>query len=285
MNAASKKLHISPQALSTSVKKLEEELSLTILERTTMGVSLTADGRALLLLVENFLSGLKELQGQPVREIEPITGQMHLSFPLGFAETYLPGLLKTIYADYPELEIIATPYDYPEILERVLAGTGEYGLTYKVYINGEDILKDISDNLEFTPLYKAKFYCASSGRFPVARYKSVSLKTFLEYPIILHEPSSYLMCAIMNFVGSPSRLIRVPSVESLRELLREGLGLTFAMLNLNDNKFTLDYGDDMYLINFKEHITAEFGYIVKKDCVLSENSKLQIKYLTSFFHS
>ena len=60
MNAASKKLHITPQALSTSIKKLEEELNLTILDRTTMGVSLTEKGQALLLLVENFLGGLQE---------------------------------------------------------------------------------------------------------------------------------------------------------------------------------------------------------------------------------
>ena len=48
MNAASKNLHISPQALSNSIKKLEDELGLTILERTSMGVSLTPDGKSLL---------------------------------------------------------------------------------------------------------------------------------------------------------------------------------------------------------------------------------------------
>ena len=61
MNAASKNLHISPQALSNSIKKLEDELGLTILERTSMGVSLTPDGKSLLLLIENFLSGLNDL--------------------------------------------------------------------------------------------------------------------------------------------------------------------------------------------------------------------------------
>ena len=47
MNIASQKLHISPQALSTAMKGLEKELNMQLLERTTMGVSLTEDGEKL----------------------------------------------------------------------------------------------------------------------------------------------------------------------------------------------------------------------------------------------
>lgn len=283
MNAASKNLHITPQALSTSIKKLEEELDLTILERTTMGVSLTQNGQALLYLIENFLSGIRELQGKPYKKIAPISGPMHLSFPQGFAETYLPGLLKTIYADYPDLEIISTPYCYTDIIERISQDLDEYGLTYKIYINDEDIMKDIPSNISFTTLYKAKFYCITSTNFPISKYKSISLKTFLEYPIILHDPSAYLMTNIINYAGTPSRLIHVPSVESLKELVTEGLGISFTMYNFNDSKFALDYGDTTRTINFKENVTAEFGYIVRNDHKLSENALLQIEYLTKFF--
>lgn len=283
MNAASKNLHITPQALSTSIKKLEEELDLTILERTTMGVSLTKDGQSLLYLVENFLSGIRELQGKPYKKIAPISGPMHLSFPQGFAETYLPGLLKTIYADYPDLEIISTPYCYTDIIGRVCQNLDEYGLTYKIYINDEDIMKDIPSSISFTTLYKAKFYCITSNSFPIAKYKSISLKTFLEYPIILHDPSAYLMTNIINFAGTPSRIIHVPSVESLKELVMDGLGISFTMYNFSDNNFALDYGESTRTINFKENITAEFGFIVKKDYSLSENALLQIEYLTKLF--
>lgn len=283
MNAASKNLHITPQALSTSIKKLEEELDLVILERTTMGVSLTQDGQSLLHLIQNFLSGIRELQGKPYNKVAPFCGPMHLSFPRGFAETYLPGLLKTIYADYPEMEIISTPYCYTDIIGRVNQDIDEYGLTYKIYINDEDIMNDIPDNINFTTLYKAKFYCAASNKFSIAKYKSISLKTFLEYPIILHDPSAYLMTGILYYAGTPARLIHVPSVESLRELLLEGLGITFAMYNFNDRNFALQYGDTIHMINFKENITAEFGYIVKNNHTLSEDALLQIEYLTNFF--
>lgn len=285
MNAASKELHLTPQALSISIKKLEEELNLTILDRTTMGVSLTEKGQALLLLVENFLSGLHELQELPLQKKVPICGPMNLSIPYGFTETYLPNLLKTIYADYPNMEITATPYCYADIISQVEANLSDYGLTYKIYINGTDLLQDIPDTLVFTPLYKAKFFCTIPESFPISKYKSISLKTMLDYPIIMYEPANYLMLKILKSAGTPARIINVPSLESTMELLQEGLGLAFCMYNMNDNHYAVNYGDKIRYISFKENISADFGYIVKKDKKLREDSLLQIHYLTKFFQN
>ena len=285
MNAASKKLHLTPQALSTSIKKLEEELNIKILDRTTMGVTLTEKGQALLQLLENFLGGIKELQDIPLQKRTPICGPMHLPIPYGFSETYLPNLLKTIYVDYPNMEIIATPYHYSDIISQVKLGFLDYGLTYKIYINGTDLLQDIPDDLIFTPLYKAKFFCAIPDKFQISKYKSISLKTMLDYPIILYEPSSYLMLKILETAGTPSRLINVPSVESNKELLQEGLGLSFCMYNMTNHHYAIDYGEKIHYVNFKENISADFGYIVQKDKTLHADTLLQINYLTNFFQS
>ncbi|MDO4280481.1 MAG: LysR family transcriptional regulator [Peptococcaceae bacterium] len=283
MNAASKKLHITPQALSTSIKKLENELAITILERTSMGVNLTEKGQALLLLAENFLSGLKELQDTAISSAAPIGETMHLSVPRGFTETYLPELLKTIYEDYPEMEISITPCCYTEILKAVTNSSTDYGLTYKIYINDVDIIKDIPDDITFTPLYRTKFFCMIPYSFPISRYKSISLKTILDYPIIMYEPANYLMTKILEFAGKPSRLINVPSLEILNELLSENLGLTFGMYNFNNESFAVRYQNNIHQVSFKENITAEFGYIIKNGYEISAASQLQINYLKQFF--
>ena len=44
LNAAAKKLHISQQALSTSIKTLEDELGFKVLYRSYQGVALTPKG-------------------------------------------------------------------------------------------------------------------------------------------------------------------------------------------------------------------------------------------------
>ena len=46
LHIASEKLNMTPQALSASIRKLEEEVGFAVLERTTQGVTLTSFLRA-----------------------------------------------------------------------------------------------------------------------------------------------------------------------------------------------------------------------------------------------
>lgn len=52
INKASEQVHISQQALSTSIKKLENEVGHDLLIRHTHGVSLTKNGRLLAKFAE-----------------------------------------------------------------------------------------------------------------------------------------------------------------------------------------------------------------------------------------
>ena len=45
MKAAAEILHMTPQALSSSIKSLEDELSIKIFHRSNKGISLTQDGK------------------------------------------------------------------------------------------------------------------------------------------------------------------------------------------------------------------------------------------------
>ena len=59
INAASLKLHITPQALSTAIKKLEEELGFSLLNRSFKGISLTDDGEWLVKEASHFLNKIE----------------------------------------------------------------------------------------------------------------------------------------------------------------------------------------------------------------------------------
>ena len=59
---ASKSLYISQQALSTSIRKLEEELTVKLFERTSRGVILTLDGEYLLKEVTKMFNDLEKIK-------------------------------------------------------------------------------------------------------------------------------------------------------------------------------------------------------------------------------
>jgi len=60
--AASEIVHLTPQALSLSIKRLEEELEINLLRRTSRGVFLTEKGKELVLISERFFLELSDFR-------------------------------------------------------------------------------------------------------------------------------------------------------------------------------------------------------------------------------
>ena len=79
MSAASQKIHLTPQALSISIKHLEEELGLELIKRTNRGTTLTEKGWALVHLTRTYLDAIARLaadDGPPAESILTYQGQL-----------------------------------------------------------------------------------------------------------------------------------------------------------------------------------------------------------------
>lgn len=288
MNIASQRLHISPQALSTAMKGLEKELNMQLLERTTMGVSLTKNGEKLKEIALQFFYDLAEMQNeQPKMSSSYSLRHLHLHVPYGFCETYLPSLLETLYTDIPDLEVSAVPHEYSEIIRLVNEDMIPFGLTYKLFINGQDYLNDIPDTLNFTPLYEAKFYAIIPETFPISSYKTISLKTFLEHPIVTYTPSNYLMTPVYYY-HSPEiepTLLNSPTVLAMLSLLSTGKGVAAGMFDYSRNDFILQYPPNTRAVAFREKIQVISGYVTKKNTTLSNDTISQLRYLDRLYHA
>ncbi len=285
MNIASQKLHISPQALSTAMKGLEKELNLHLLERTTTGVSLTKDGERLKDIALQFFYDLSELQAPKQKTQQHNINHLSLHVPYGFCESYLPRLLEQIYADTSDIEISAIPHDYAEIIQLIDEDVIPFGLSYKMYINGEEMLEYIPKHMSFTPLYEAKFFAAIPGNLPIANYKTISLKTLLEHPLISHSPSYPLMAPVYHYSKISPRLIESPTTNMTASLLANGKGVSIGMYNMDTEDSILQYPPNVRMIKLREKIQAVFGYIVKKNTVLSPDTIAQLQYLDRIYHA
>lgn len=287
MNIASQKLHISPQALSTAMKGLEKELNMQLLERTTMGVSLTDTGEKLKDIALQFFYDLAELQNEKPKTQTYSLYHLYLNVPFGFCETYLPSLLETLYTDMPNLEVSATPREYQEIIRLVEENEIPFGLTYKLFINGEDPLNDIPEHLNFTPLYEAKFYAMIPDTFPISNYKTISLKTFLEHQIIAYTPANYLLKPIYYYHAPEimPKLINAPANTVISSLLSSGKGIALGMFDYSRNDFVSPYPENVRSVAFREKIQVIYGYITPKNAQLSKDTIAQLRYLDRIYHA
>ncbi|MEM7120960.1 MAG: LysR family transcriptional regulator [Pseudomonadota bacterium] len=119
---ASERLGVAQPALSRTIKNLEEEIGVTLFERTTRVTRLTEAGRVMLTRAQTVLEGLGDTVELAQRVQSGIAGEVRVGFN-DFAITgLLPETVRQFRSAYPEVEVKLVDSPTPEMLNMVLDG-------------------------------------------------------------------------------------------------------------------------------------------------------------------
>ncbi|MFO0582527.1 MAG: LysR family transcriptional regulator [Anaeromyxobacter sp.] len=102
---ASEVVHLSQPAVSAHVKEIEDALGLTLFERTSRGMTLTADGRRLLGRAEQTLAAHRALMEEAARSKEDLTGTLRLGVGSNSDHAAIGRLLTTMSERFPRVEV------------------------------------------------------------------------------------------------------------------------------------------------------------------------------------
>jgi DNA-binding transcriptional LysR family regulator len=80
LTRAAERLHLTQPAVSKQIKALEEELGVTLFERTPTGVVLTKSGRSLLQLAEQTMESAFDLMREAKRLRTDLVGTIRANF-------------------------------------------------------------------------------------------------------------------------------------------------------------------------------------------------------------
>ena len=92
-------------SVSLAVQKLENELGVRLLHRTTRKVQMTQDGQAFYQRSKDLLADLDELQGMFVAGDVDLTGRLRVDMPSGVAKNIVVPALPDFLRAHPKLEI------------------------------------------------------------------------------------------------------------------------------------------------------------------------------------
>jgi LysR family hydrogen peroxide-inducible transcriptional activator len=135
--------NVSQPTLSSQIKKLEDELGVTLLERTNKRVDLTPVGAQILLHAQRALAEAGQMEAVAHAARDPLVGPLKLGVIPTLAPYLLPMILKPLKQAYPGLTLelwedqtrwlidglrnhrldaalLATPPDAPEITDLAL---------------------------------------------------------------------------------------------------------------------------------------------------------------------
>jgi LysR family transcriptional regulator, nitrogen assimilation regulatory protein len=102
---AAAELHIAQPALSRQIRKLEEELGATLLERHPRGVELTEAGHIVLKRAELLVNNVRQIRDEVQSATRALSGQIAVAVPPAAGSIILPPLLRRFRQDYPNVSV------------------------------------------------------------------------------------------------------------------------------------------------------------------------------------
>ncbi|BCJ95536.1 LysR family transcriptional regulator [Anaerocolumna cellulosilytica] len=190
ISEAAKELFISQPSLTNAIKELENEMQLTIFNRTNKGIVVSNAGDEFLAYARQVIeqASLLEEKFLNVKKQSPrfSVSAQHYSFAVN------------AFVDVIR-EFGGSQYDFTlretqtyEIIEDVSRLKSEIGILYTSSKNKEIIIKLIKQNsLEFEELFIAKPHVFISSRHPLANKKFITLEELEDYPYLSFEQGEY----------------------------------------------------------------------------------------------
>lgn len=124
---ASEVLHLSQPAVSAHIKTMEENLGLSLFERTPRGMSLTRHGERLLPKAERALAAHQELMDEAARNRGVLTGKLCLGAGTNSDNAAIGKLLTILSERYPGVEVALKHGTSRQILADIRSGSLDAG--------------------------------------------------------------------------------------------------------------------------------------------------------------
>ncbi|NLS20326.1 LysR family transcriptional regulator [Rhizobium sp. P40RR-XXII] len=107
MAATSEAVGLSPSGVSQQISMLEEEVGVALVERRGRGVRITPAGQVLIRHTERLLNVLEEAKTELAEIKRIVAGELTLSSFPSIAASLLPGTLRELQIDFPDLVVSA----------------------------------------------------------------------------------------------------------------------------------------------------------------------------------
>lgn len=274
INEAAKRLFISQPSLSNAIRDLEEELYITIFERTNKGISLSLEGAEFLSYARQVVEQAELLEG---RYMNAKPSPQHFSVSThhyAFAVNAFVNLVREYGQDEYELALHETKtYD---IIEDVKTMRSEIGILYLNDFNAKVINKLLqSAQLQFQSLFTAKPHVFISTNNPLARQSIVTLDDLQQYPYLSFEQGEYNSFHFSEEILSTlshKKSIRVNDRATLFNLLigLNGYTISTGVLSADLN------GNEIIPVPLECDEVINVGWISRKNIALS---KLALAYV------
>ncbi|MCU7798106.1 MAG: LysR family transcriptional regulator, partial [Candidatus Thiodiazotropha sp. (ex Myrtea spinifera)] len=181
--AAARQLHVAQPAISIAIRKLEEQLGMTLLHRSDRQITPTVEGEVLLRHATKLLdlAATAELEMQELRGLTK--GEVRVGIPSMLGSYYFPPILMGFKHRHPELRL--TVYEQGTRRLQQMIHDGELDL-------GVVVADSPPEDLETRLLTREEMVACVPADHPFAKRDSISRDEFFRQELVVFKPGYFL---------------------------------------------------------------------------------------------
>jgi DNA-binding transcriptional LysR family regulator len=218
--AAAAFLKTSQPALTRIIKRVEDVLGVSLFERTTRRVQLTAAGREFIAVAERVLNDLRI----SVRSMRDLADQQRGQVIVASIESVANGLLPRVIAEYhtarPAIELHVREGVHGAVLEDIRSGVADIGITF---------VDALPDTVAIVPLGREVFHAVMPREHRLALLRGVTMAQIAHEPFVsLHHDSRTrraIDAAASKQGTTLQHAVTVTQLSTVMSLVRAGMGV------------------------------------------------------------
>src|SRR6201989_1472804 len=229
LTRAAAQLHLTQPAVSLQIKHLQETLGVTLFTRTSHGLTLTRDGKALLPHAERALAAASDVARAAATLRDEVRGRLRIGTILDPEFLRLGGFLRQLVETWPHIETALRHGMSGWVLEQIRAGELDVGF----YIGqpAEDDPRD-AELFHAVTLTRFQYRGLAPARWKDRVKSAHDWRALAALPWIWTPPASaHNRLLSRRFAEAGVKPVKVAEVDqepSMLDLVKSGVGLTLA---------------------------------------------------------
>ncbi|QLB12138.1 LysR family hydrogen peroxide-inducible transcriptional activator [Bisgaardia hudsonensis] len=213
--------NVSQPTLSGQIRKLEDELGIILLERTSRKVLFTQSGLLLVDQAKSILSEVKLLKEMASNQGKEMTGPLHIGIIPTLGPYLLPYIIPILKKDFPGIELFLYEAQTNRLLEKLESGQLDCAILASV-LESESFIE--------IPIFKEKMLIAVSDNHRWSKEKSIPLERLKGKEILMLDDGHCLRGQALGYCfaagATENPHFKATSLETLRNMVSTNVGIT-----------------------------------------------------------
>jgi LysR family hydrogen peroxide-inducible transcriptional activator len=217
---AAERCHVSQPTLSAQLKKLEEFLGVALIERQPRRIALTAAGAAVVERARRMLRDAEDIRALARASQEPLSGQLKIGLIPTLGPYLLPRIAPRLKRALPQLQLMLHEYQTAPLIARVIDGELDLAIL---------ALPADTRRLQTRSLFAEAFLVAMPEQHRLATRRRLKTSDLAGEKLLLLEDGHCLReqaLEVCERAGTEEQDFRATSLETLRQMVAAGLGIT-----------------------------------------------------------